>query len=69
MAKKYGYYTEEVKKMIKDTLFHETYKALAEYDSSTDCSEFFVASIGAMYMICQKICKELDTEEEEKENG
>ena len=67
MGKKYGYYTEDVKKMIKNMVFDETVKALSEYDSETDCAEAFIAALGAMYMITKKISTELDAEEEEKE--
>jgi hypothetical protein len=66
---KYGCYTEDVNEMILDTLHEETLTALTEYDLETDDAHSFIAAIGAMYMITEKIRKKLLTKEEEEENG
>jgi hypothetical protein len=55
--------------MILDTLHEETLTALTEYDPETDDAHSFIAAIGAMYMITEKIRKKLLTKEEEEENG
>jgi hypothetical protein len=70
MSKKYGGFTEEIKKAAKDILYDTTHTALKEYDPETDCAESFIAAIGSMHMIVDMICLELDKEdEEEKSNG
>jgi hypothetical protein len=66
---KYGCYTEDVDKMILDTLHKETLTALTEYDPETDNARCFIASIGSMFFITEKIRKELLTKKGEEENG
>lgn len=65
MAKIYGYRTEDIKRMVKDKLIDETMTALTEYDPDEDDGTAFIASIGAMFLITDKIIKELDREEDE----
>ena len=64
MAKIYGdFYADSVQKMVKDKLIDETMTALKEYDPDEQDATAFIASIGAMFMLTDKIIQELDRDD------
>ncbi len=57
------YFTNDVIAFVKDEFFEETRRAYREYDPETDDPKAFIAAIGSMTMLADRIVNGLEDAE------
>ena len=57
------YFTNDVIAFVKDEFFEETRRAYREYDPETDDPKAFIAAIGSMTMLTDRIISNLEASE------